>query len=127
SMRQLTDPPQREQLRAETAERTRERGDIMLSSVEGGEELEGRRLGDLAREARQADVDCLFELLARHAGRALAVYHWPDSLDGLADLSTWDNGRVSPSGIAHVIVNGEVVVHDGVPTGSLPGKIVGRT
>ena len=214
SMRQLTDPPPREQLRAETAERIRERGDIMLSSVEGGEELEGRRLGDLAREARQADVDCLFELLARHAGRALAVYHWPDSLDGeglirrtlahplyigstdgiymgtrphrrgfgtfariageyvrsgaltleqavrkitgfpaerfslrdrgllvagraadvtvfdpdgLADLSTWDNGRVSPSGIAHVIVNGEVVVHDGVPTGSLPGKIVGRT
>ena len=214
SMRQLTDPPQRGRLRAETAERIRERGEIMLSSVEGGEELEGRRLGDLAREARQADVDCLFDLLATHSGRALAVYHWPDSVDGealirrtlahplyigstdgiymgtrphrrgfgtfariageyvrsgaltlehavrkitgfpaerfslrdrgllvagraadvtvfdpdaLADLSTWDNGRVSPAGIAHVIVNGEVVVDDGVPTGRLPGKIVGRS
>src|SRR5437773_8827331 len=82
SMRQLTDQPQRGRLRAETAERIRERGEIMLSSVEGGEELEGRRLGDLAREARQADVDCLFDLLATHSGRALAVYHWPDSLDG---------------------------------------------
>ena len=214
SMRQLNNPPEREKLRPETAERIHERGAIMLSSVEAGEELEGRRLGDLAREARQADVDCLFELLARHAGRALAVYHWPESVDGegiirrtlahplyigstdgiymgtrphrrgygtfariageyvrggaltleqavrkitgfpaerfslrdrgllvagraadvtvfdpvgLADLSTWDNGRVSPSGIAQVIVNGEVVVDDGVPTGSLPGRIVGRS
>ena len=59
------------------------------------------------------------------AGRAADVTVFDP--DGLADLSTWDNGRVSPSGIAHVIVNGEVVVHDGVPTGSLPGKIVGRT
>jgi len=214
SMRRLTDPPERERLRAESAERIRERGEIMLSSVEGGQELEGRRLGDLAREARQSDVDCLFDLLAGHAGRALAVYHWPDSIDGegiirrslahplylgstdgiymgtrphrrgfgtfariageyvrsgaltleqavrkitgfpaerfslrdrgllvggraadvtvfdadaLADRSTWDNGRVSPSGITHVIVNGTLVVADGAATGSLPGKIVGRS
>lgn len=214
SMRQLTDPPERERLRGETATRIAERGEIMLSSVEGGEELEGRILADVAREAREADVDLLIDLLATHAGRALAVYHWPDSIDGeaiirrtlahplyigstdgiymgtrphrrgfgtfarivgeyvrggaltveqairkvtgfpaerfslrdrglltvgraadvtvfdpngLADLSTWDNGRVSPSGIAHVIVNGRLVVDDGVPTGSLPGRIVGRS
>jgi N-acyl-D-amino-acid deacylase len=214
SMGQLTDPPDGERLRAETAARIAERGDIMLSSVEGGKSLEGRRLGELAREAHKADVDCMFDLLAGHAGRALAVYHWPDAVDGeaiirrslahplyvgstdgiymgshphrrgfgtfariageyvrdgtltleqavrkitgfpaerfslrdrgllvegraadvtvfdadaLADLSTWDNGRVSPSGIAHVIVNGEVVVDDGVPTGRLPGRIVGRS
>jgi N-acyl-D-amino-acid deacylase len=214
SMRQLSDPPERERLRAETADRIRERGEIMLSSVQDGEELEGRSLGEVAREAREADVDCLFHLLARHAGRALAVYHWPDSIDGdgiirrtlahplyigstdgiymgtrphrrgfgtfariagefvrrgaltleqavrkvtgfpaerfslsdrgllspgraadvtvfdpksLADLSTWDNGRVSPSGISQVIVNGQVVVDDGVPTGRLPGMIVGRS
>jgi len=45
----------------------------------------------------------------------------------LADRSTWDNGRVSPSGIAHVLVNGEPVVTGGVPTGSLPGRIIGRS
>ena len=214
SLRQLTDPPERERLHGETAVRIAERGEIMLSSVEGGEELEGRILADLAREARLADVDCLFELLATHAGRALAVYHWPDSIDGegiirrtlahplyigstdgiymgtrphrrgfgtfariagefvldgvvtleqavrkitgfpaerfslsdrgllvtgraadvtvfdpdgLADQSNWENGRVSPSGISHVIVNGQVVVDEGVPTGRLPGRIVGRS
>ena len=214
SMRQLTDPPEGERLRVETAQRIAERGDIMLSSVERGPELEGRRLGDLAREAHQADVDCMFQLLAGHAGRALAVYHWPATVDGeriirrslahplyigstdgiymgsrphrrgfgtfariageyvrdgvltleqavrkitgfpaerfslrdrglvekgraadvtvfdpatLADRSTWDDGRVSPSGIDHVIVNGQVVVAEGKPTGLLPGKIVGRS
>jgi N-acyl-D-amino-acid deacylase len=214
SMRRLTDPPERERLRAETADRIAERGEIMLSCVESGAELEGRRLGELAHEARQADVDCMFELLARHAGRALAVYHWPESVGGegiirrslahplyigstdgiymgtrphrrgfgtfariagdyvrggaltleqavrkitgfpaerfslrdrgllvighaadvtvfdpgeLADMSTWDDGRVAPSGISHVIVNGEVVVDGGVATGRLPGKIVGRS
>jgi len=150
-----------------------------------------------ARPGRRTSIACS-RLLARHAGRALAVYHWPDSVDGeglirrtlahplyiarptasymrhasppvaasapsrgsqakyvrsgaltleqavrkitgfpaerfslrdrgllvagraadvtvfdpdgLADLSAWHNGRVSPSGIAYVIVNGEVVV-----------------
>jgi N-acyl-D-amino-acid deacylase len=214
SMRRLTSETERELLRRETAERIGERGEITLSSVEAGEALEGRSLGDLARESGQADVDCLFDLLASHAGRALAIYHWPESIDGrgllrrtishplyigstdgiymgtrphrrgfgtfarivgehvrggtltleqavrkvtglpaerfslrdrgliqagraadvtvfdpamLADRSTWDNSRVSPSGIAHVLVNGEVVVSDGVPTGSLPGRIVGRS
>jgi N-acyl-D-amino-acid deacylase len=214
SMRQLTNPAEPQRLRAETAERIDERGPITLSCVEAGEELEGRSLGDVAREAHQADVDCLFDLLAGHAGRALAIYHWPPSVDGdaiirrtlahplyigstdgiymgtrphrrgfgtfarivgeyvrggaltleqairkvtgfpaerfslrdrgllkvgraadvtvfdadrLADLSTWDHGRVSPSGITQVIVNGRLVVDDGVPTGSLPGKIVGRS
>jgi N-acyl-D-amino-acid deacylase len=59
------------------------------------------------------------------AGRAADITVFdPDSL---ADLSTWDDGRVSPSGIAHVIVNGEVVVDGGRPTGRLPGRIVGRS
>jgi N-acyl-D-amino-acid deacylase len=213
-MRHLTDPQERGRLRGETAQRIAERGPIMLSSVEGGKELEGRLLGDLAREAGQADVDYLLDLLAKHAGRALAVYHWPDSIDGqgilrrtvahplyigstdgiymgtrphrrgfgtfariagelvrggvltleqavrkvsgfpaerfslsdrgllvtgraadvavfdpdsLADRSSWENGRASPSGIAHVIVNGQVVVDGGAPTGRLPGRIVGRS
>jgi len=45
----------------------------------------------------------------------------------LADRSTWENGRVSPSGIVNVLVNGEAVVTAGVPTRSLPGRIVGRS
>jgi N-acyl-D-amino-acid deacylase len=214
SMEHITDPQRRGLIRDETAQRIGERGEIMLSSVEGGENLEGRSLADLARDHRQADVDCLFDLLGAHAGRALAVYHWPASIDGegiirrtlahplyigstdgiymgshphrrgfgafarivgeyvrsgavtleqavrkvtgfpaerfslrdrglliegraadvtvfdpqtLADLSTWDDGRRSPSGIAHVIVNGQLVVDDGAPTGRLPGRIVGRS
>ncbi|HEV2034261.1 MAG TPA: amidohydrolase family protein [Candidatus Dormibacteraeota bacterium] len=214
SMGRLTSRTERERLRPETAERIGERGEITLSCVEAGETLEGRSVGDLARESGQADVDCLFDLLAAHAGRALAIYHWPESIDGegilqrtiahplyigstdgiymgtrphrrgfgsfarivgehvragtltleqavhkvtglpaerfslsdrgllqagraadvavfdpatLADRSTWDNGRVPPSGIAHVLVNGEAVVTDGLPTRSLPGRIVGRS
>ena len=182
--------------------------------MEAGKTLEGRSLGELSRESGRPDVDCLFDLLAEHAGRALAIYHWPESIDGeeilrrtiahplyigstdgiymgtrphrrgfgtfarivgeqvragtltveqavrkvtglpaerfslqdrgslqagkaadvtvfdaatLADRSTWENGRVPPSGIAHVLVNGEAVVSDGLPTGKLPGRIIGRS
>ncbi len=45
----------------------------------------------------------------------------------LADRSTWDNGRLSPAGIAHVLVNGRAVVADGKPTGELPGRVVRRS
>ena len=214
SMDLLNSSAQRERLRPETAERIGERGEITLSCVEGGEALEGSSIGQLARKSGQADVDFLFDLLAGHAGRALAIYHWPESIDGegvlrrtiahplyigstdgiymgtrphrrgfgtfarivgehvragtvtleqavrkvtgmpaerfslkdrgllragmaadvtvfdratLADLSTWDNGRVPPSGVAHVLVNGIAVVDAGQPTGALPGRIVGRS
>jgi N-acyl-D-amino-acid deacylase len=214
SMALLTSSRERERLRPETAQRIAERGEITLSCVEGGEELEGKSVGALAAESKQEDVDCLFDLLAAHAGRALAIYHWPQSVDGegilrstishplyigstdgiymgtrphrrgfgtfarivgehvrggtvtlesavrkvtgmpaerfslrdrgllevgkraditvfdpatLADRSTWENGRVAPSGVTHVLVDGEPVVRNGRPTGSLPGKIVGRS
>jgi N-acyl-D-amino-acid deacylase len=214
SMRRLTEPAGRERIRSETAARIAERGEITLSSVEAGAELEGQSLSELARATGKADVDCLFDLLAAHAGRALAIYHWPDTIDGeailrrtiahplyigstdgiymgsrphrrgfgtfarivgehvrgstltleqavrkvtgfpaerfslgdrgllrkgyaaditvfnpagLADRSTWENSRVTPSGIAHVLVNGEPVVTDGRPTGALPGRIVTRS
>ena len=156
----------------------------------------------------------MFDLLSSHAGRALAIYHWPQSIPGeaiikrslahplyigstdgiymgsrphrrgygsfarivgeyvrdgtltleqavhkvtgrtaerfslrdrgvlqrgraadvtvfdaatLADRSTWDNGRVSPAGIAHVLVNGRAAVANGAPTGELAGRVVGRS
>lgn len=214
SMALLTSSTGRARLRPETAERIAERGVITLSCVEGGEALEGKSVGALARESQQEDVDLLFDLLAAHAGRALAIYHWPEAVDGerilrdtlshpwyigstdgiymgtrphrrgfgtfarivgehvrggtmtlesavrkvsglpaerfslrdrgllevgkwaditvfdpatLADGGTWENGRAAPSGIAHVFVDGEPVVRDGRPTGSLPGKVVGRS
>jgi len=214
SMALLRSRHERERLRPETAQRIAERGEITLSCVERGQELEGKSVGALAAESRQEDVDCLFDLLAAHAGRALAIYHWPQSVDGegilrttishplyigstdgiymgtrphrrgfgtfarivgehvrdgtltlesavrkvtgmpaerfslrdrgllevgkvadvtvfdpatAADRGTWENGRAAPSGIAHVFVNGEAVVAGERPTGSLPGRIVGRS
>jgi N-acyl-D-amino-acid deacylase len=214
SMDRLGNPADRERLRGETAERIAERGAITLSAVEAGAALEGRSVSELARESGQEDVDCLLDLLAGHAGRALAVYHWPESIDGegilrrtvahplylgstdgiymgsrphrrgfgtfariigehvragtvtleqavrkvtglpaerfslgdrgllevdraaditvfdpvtLADRSTWESPRVPPSGIVHVLVNGEPVVSHGKATDRLPGRIVGRS
>jgi N-acyl-D-amino-acid deacylase len=82
SMALLGSEQERDRLRPETAQRIAERGEITLSCVEGGAALEGRSVGALAAESGQADVDCLFDLLATHAGRALAIYHWPQSVDG---------------------------------------------
>ena len=214
SMERIASPSERRRLRPETAVRIAERGEITLSSVERGEDLEGRSLGHLASQSGREDVDFLFDLLAGHGGRALAVYHWPESVDGdailertiahplyvgstdgiymgsrphrrgfgtfarivgehvrggtltleqavrkvtalpaerfaledrglikrnmaaditvfdpsaIADQSTWENPRVPPSGIAHVLVEGEAVVSGGRVTGALPGRIVGRS
>jgi len=45
----------------------------------------------------------------------------------LGDQTTWGAGRVSPSGVCYVLVNGEFTVRNGRTTGSLPGTIVGRS
>ena len=214
SMHRLNDRGERAKLRDETAARIAERGAITLSWVESGSELEGKQISTLARQSHQEDVDALFDLLAGHAGRALAVYHWPQTIPGediikrslahplyigstdgiymgsrphrrgygtfariageyvrggtltleqavhkvtgrpaerfslrdrgvvapgraaditifdaatLEDRSTWDNGRASPAGIAHVLVNGKAAVADGRPTGELAGRVVGRS
>jgi N-acyl-D-amino-acid deacylase len=44
----------------------------------------------------------------------------------VADRSTWEEPRLEPVGIDRVIVNGQVVVADGVPTGALPGRVLRR-
>lgn len=44
----------------------------------------------------------------------------------VADRSTWEEARLEPVGIDRVIVNGEAVVIDGIPTGKTPGQIVRR-
>lgn len=110
SMERITSAPDRARLRDETAARIAERGDITLSSVEAGEELEGRSLGRLARDAGKEEVDYLFDLLAGHAGRALAVYHWPESVGGDAILERT---------IAHPLYVGST---DGIYMGSRPHR-----
>lgn len=42
----------------------------------------------------------------------------------VADRATWDEPRLEPVGIDHVLVNGQVVVTSGVPTGALPGRVL---
>ncbi|HEX6474077.1 MAG TPA: amidohydrolase family protein, partial [Candidatus Limnocylindria bacterium] len=40
--------------------------------------------------------------------------------------ATYDEPRQFPDGIEHVIVNGQLVVHGGTPTGALPGRALRR-
>jgi N-acyl-D-amino-acid deacylase len=42
----------------------------------------------------------------------------------VADRSTWDEPRLHPVGIDRVLVNGEIVVAGGTPSGALPGRVV---
>jgi N-acyl-D-amino-acid deacylase len=44
----------------------------------------------------------------------------------VADRATFIEPRRYPSGIAHVIVNGEIVINDGDHTGALPGRVLRR-
>lgn len=42
----------------------------------------------------------------------------------VTDRATWLEPRIAPRGISHVIVDGEVVVHDGRATGARPGRVL---
>lgn len=44
--------------------------------------------------------------------------------DEIADRSTWDEPRRHPVGIDRVLVNGEIVVERGEPSGELPGRVI---
>jgi len=46
--------------------------------------------------------------------------------DTIADGSTWEKPLESPTGIERVMVGGVTVVHQNVPTGALPGKVLRR-
>src|SRR5207249_41921 len=83
-------------------------GAITLSCVESGGELEGKQLGTVARETHRQDVDAMFDLLSSHAGRALAIYHWPQSIPGEAIIKR---------SLAHPLYIGST---DGIYMGSRP-------
>jgi N-acyl-D-amino-acid deacylase len=42
--------------------------------------------------------------------------------DRIADRSTYDDGRLLAEGMEHVLVNGELVLHNGTRTPALPGR-----
>jgi N-acyl-D-amino-acid deacylase len=44
--------------------------------------------------------------------------------DTILDLATYDEPRLQPRGIEHVFVNGQLVVHEGTRTNSLPGHFL---
>jgi N-acyl-D-aspartate/D-glutamate deacylase len=44
----------------------------------------------------------------------------------IADGATWENPLESPAGIELVMVGGEAVVRQNVPTGATPGKVLRR-
>ncbi len=44
--------------------------------------------------------------------------------DTIIDRATFENPREFPSGIAWVIVNGQVVVENGKHTGATPGRTI---
>jgi N-acyl-D-amino-acid deacylase len=45
----------------------------------------------------------------------------------IADTATFENPHQYPTGIHHVLVNGQRVVSNGQHTGRLPGKVLIRT
>ena len=46
--------------------------------------------------------------------------------DTVTDLATFDQPRLTPAGIPHVLVNGEFVIDDGVRTQARPGRSIRR-
>lgn len=44
----------------------------------------------------------------------------------IQDRATYDDGRQTAVGVEHVIVNGELVLHQGQRTPALPGRALGR-
>jgi N-acyl-D-amino-acid deacylase len=44
----------------------------------------------------------------------------------IADHSTYDDGRRLATGVDHVVVNGEVVLHHGSRTAARPGRALRR-
>jgi N-acyl-D-amino-acid deacylase len=44
----------------------------------------------------------------------------------VADRATWEEPRRTPVGVAWVMVNGEMAIAKGAPTGRFPGRVLRR-
>jgi N-acyl-D-amino-acid deacylase len=62
-------------------------------------------------------------ILRRGAAADITVFD-PASI---VDRATFDQPRHYPAGIAHVMINGVMVVDGGIHTGALPGRVLRRT
>jgi N-acyl-D-amino-acid deacylase len=96
-----------------------------------------RYLGHYVREGVWA-LEQAVQHLAAHAARRFGLKDRGQLREGLAadvivfdpetvsDRSTYDNGIELAAGMEHVLVNGELVLHDGRRTSALPGRALRR-
>jgi N-acyl-D-aspartate/D-glutamate deacylase len=93
----------------------------------------------LARYVRELGTLSLEEAVHKMSGLPAQKLRWPDRgmlkqgfkadvvvLDPatVADRATYEAPHQYPVGIAHVIVNGKPVIHDGVHTHARPGRVL---
>jgi N-acyl-D-amino-acid deacylase len=98
-----------------------------------------RYLGHHVRGDRTWTLEQAVQHLAAHAARRFGLKDRGLLREGLAadvivfdpetiaDRATYDDGRRLAVGMEHVIVNGELVLHNGVRTPALPGRALKRT
>ena len=60
--------------------------------------------------------------IAPHAAADLVVF----DADHVADRATFAEPNLPPSGIVHVLVNGQFVIEQGKATNALPGRVLRR-
>src|SRR5262249_23545011 len=93
-----------------------------------------RYLGHHVRDDRTWTLEQAVQHLAAHAARRFGLHDRGLLREGmaadvvvfdpepLADHATYDDGRQLATGVAHVLVNGELVLRDGERTAALPGR-----
>lgn len=97
-----------------------------------------RVLGDYVREERLLSLPEAIRKMTSFPAQRLGLTDRGLLRDGLAadvvvfdpltvqSKATYEEPREAPVGISHVLVNGELVIDDGAPTGARPGRAVRR-
>jgi N-acyl-D-amino-acid deacylase len=97
-----------------------------------------RYLGHFVRDERTWTLEQAVQRLSAHAARRFGLKDRGQLREGMAadvvvfdpatiaDRATYENGRQTAIGVEHVVVNGEIVLRDGVRTGALPGRALRR-
>ena len=97
-----------------------------------------RYLGHYVREARTWTLEEAVQRLSAHAARRFGLKDRGLLREGMAadvvvfdaeqiaDRATYEDGRQLATGVEHVIVNGQLVLHHGARTPALPGRALRR-
>jgi N-acyl-D-amino-acid deacylase len=97
-----------------------------------------RFLGHYVREERAWSLEQAVQKLSAHAARRFGLRDRGLLRPGMAadvvvfdaaaitDVATYDDGRQLAQGVEHVIVNGQLVMHQGRRTRALPGRALRR-